>query len=76
MITSNLELVNIGKNILLNSAESNLPKDSVINVSQLVTLDKEYLDECVGAIGSKALQKLDTGLKIVPGLIQWHLFFI
>ena len=68
VITSNLSLAGVGANILLKQAESKLPKDSVINISQVVTLDKEYLDECVGAINAKTMQKLDTSLKVVLGL--------
>jgi mRNA interferase MazF len=69
IITSNLNLANTGKNIVLKSKESNLPKDSVINVSQIVTLDKEHLDELVGSISHKTLQRLETSLRIVLNLM-------
>ena len=69
VLTSNLALAQVGNNILLKKAESGLPKDSVINVSQLVTLDKEYLDECVGSIAAKSREKLNTSLKIVLGVL-------
>lgn len=68
VITSNLNLAETGKNILLKKAESNLPKDSVINVSQIVTLDKEYLDECIGSVSQKIMQKLESSLKVVLNL--------
>lgn len=68
-LTSNFALAEIGYNILLKKSESGLPKDSVINVSQIVTLDKEYLDECAGSIAARSLEKLNTSLKIVLGVL-------
>ncbi|TGK22050.1 type II toxin-antitoxin system PemK/MazF family toxin, partial [Leptospira stimsonii] len=40
-ITSNLNLSEAPGNVLISKKESNLSKDSVVNVSQIVTLDKE-----------------------------------
>ncbi|MES0490337.1 MAG: type II toxin-antitoxin system PemK/MazF family toxin [Leptospirales bacterium] len=64
-ITSNMGLANVGKNIVLKNNESGLPKDSVINISQIVTLDRQYLDECIGSVARKTLNKVDDGLRVV-----------
>jgi len=68
VITSNLNLADVGNNIFLNSTESHLPKDSVINISQIITIDKAYLYQPVGVVNSKILHRLDNGLKTVLGI--------
>jgi mRNA interferase MazF len=67
-ITSNLNLASIGKNVLLKKEESLLPKDSVINVSQIITLDKTYLEECIGAVRASTLKKVVSGVQTVLDL--------
>lgn len=55
VITSNLRLATAPGNVFLPTAESGLPKDLVINVSQLITLDKSMLDEYVDRISATTL---------------------
>ena len=50
-ITSNTRLAAAPGNVLLPSKVSGLPKDSVANVSQLITLDKAFLTGRVGSLG-------------------------
>jgi len=64
-ITSNLRLATVPGNIFLAAGESSLPRDSVINVSQLITLDKTILDTYVGRITTKTLAQLDDGIRLV-----------
>ena len=45
-----------------------LPKDSVANVTQLVTVDRDYLEERVGKVPSKTLARVDAGLRLVLDL--------
>jgi mRNA interferase MazF len=63
-ISSNLRLAEAPGNIYLTRRDSKLPKDSVINVSQLLTLDKKYLVEKVGRLPHKHLLEMDEGLKL------------
>lgn len=65
VISSNLNLMRAPGNILLASTESKLPKDSVINVSQIATLDKSLLTSCVGALKPRTLKALNESLKTV-----------
>jgi len=53
---------------MLRMRESRLDKDSVINVSQLVTLSKEFLVDCVGRIPPARLREVDGGLRLVLSL--------
>ena len=67
-ISSNVRLAEAPGNVYLKRRESRLPKDSVVNVSQLLTLDKKYLSEKVGKISAKRLFELEEGLRIVLAL--------
>lgn len=67
-LTTNLSLAEAPGNVLVASAESGLPRDSVVNVSQVITLDKSFLTERVGGIGSRSLLALEDGLKMVLAL--------
>jgi mRNA interferase MazF len=64
-ITSNLRLATAPGNVLLPAGESGLPRDSVINVSQIITLDKTILDAYVGRVTTKTLEQLDDGIRLV-----------
>jgi mRNA interferase MazF len=45
-----------------------LPKDSVANVSQLVTIDREFLSDFAGRAGSQLMSDVDRGLRLVLDL--------
>jgi len=68
VVTSNLRLAAAPGNVLLPASESGLPRDSVINVSQLVTLDKSMLDARVGALSRSTLEATEQGVKLVLDL--------
>ncbi len=65
VITSNLRLAEAPGNVRLPKRTSGLPKDSVVNVSQLVTLDKSFLTDKVGRITAAKNQEVAAGLKLV-----------
>ncbi|MCP4113109.1 MAG: type II toxin-antitoxin system PemK/MazF family toxin [Desulfobacteraceae bacterium] len=67
-ITSNTILASLPGNILLNPDESGLPKESVINVSQVTTIDKSWLEERVGSLSQTLMDEVDYGLGLVLGL--------
>jgi mRNA interferase MazF len=67
-ITSNLHLAKAPGNVRLPKAKSSLSKDSVANVSQITTLDKEALTEVVSVLDRLTLQQVDEGLALVLGL--------
>ena len=66
-LTSNLRWVEAPGNVLLSARLTGLPKDSVANVSQLVTLDREALSERVGVLPTKKLELVLLGIDIVLG---------
>ena len=67
-VSSNLRLSEAPGNVLLNEDESKLPRDSVINVSQILTLDKSFLTEQVSVLRPDVMASVDAGLKLVLGL--------
>ena len=67
-LTSNLRLVDAPGNVLVPAKASGLPKDSVANVSQVVTLDKDYLTDLAGRLRGALLTDVEAGLRLVLGL--------
>lgn len=65
IITSNVRLSEAPGNLLLSKKESRLARDSVINVSQLVTIDKAFLEEPISKLSPERLSELDYGLRLV-----------
>ena len=64
-LTTNLKRAAAPGNILLDPKESNLPKQSVINVSQLFTVDKSQLEEYVGTLSPRRMAELLVGIRLV-----------
>ena len=64
-ITTNLELVKAPGNVLLPKKVTSLPRESVANVSQLITIDKSFLSERVGSLPLDILEQVDAGLRMV-----------
>jgi mRNA interferase MazF len=67
-LTSNMALAAAPGNVSLARRETGLPKRSVANVSQLLTLDKNALAERCGRIGRSALRDLEDGLRLALSL--------
>jgi mRNA interferase MazF len=65
IITSNLRLATAPGNVFLRATESGLSKDSVINVSQIITLDRQLLDEQIGHVTAATLADVEHGLRLV-----------
>ena len=64
-ITSNLHREQVPGNIRLFKGEANLPKSSVVNVSQLLTVDKRILTEKIGALSKERIQQILDGLQLL-----------
>jgi mRNA interferase MazF len=66
-LSSNLRWVDAPGNALLAARTTGLPKDSVANVSQIVTLDKTLLTEHIGKLSAAKVQLLLSGVDVVLG---------
>jgi mRNA interferase MazF len=68
VLTTNLRLLEAPGNVLIPAKASGLPKDSVANVSQLVTVDRDFLLERAGRLRGQTMKDLENGLRLVLGL--------
>lgn len=64
-LTSNLKRSAAPGNVLLERGEANLPKQSVVNVSQIFTVDKAQLVERIGTLSSKRIRQILDGILLV-----------
>ena len=64
-LTSNLARSSVPGNVLLKKGEAGLPKTSVVNVTQIMTLDKSDLKEKIGRLSSIRIREILDGLKLV-----------
>jgi mRNA interferase MazF len=67
-LSSNLRLIDAPGNVLIPARSSGLPKDSVANVSQIITVDKDFLAEPAGRIRGEVLKDVESGLRLVLAL--------
>jgi mRNA interferase MazF len=67
-ITSNLELSGAPGNVTVTPRSTGLPKDSVINVSQVLTIDRALLGEYAGTIPVRKMNQVDHGLRLALSL--------
>jgi mRNA interferase MazF len=68
VLTSNLRLVEAPGNVLIPARAAGLPKDSIANVSQVITIDRDFLTEPAGRLRGELLKNVESGLRLVLGL--------
>lgn len=68
VITSNLRLSDAPGNVRISRKQSRLTRDSVVNVTQIVTIDRQFLSKRVSRLPSKVMIDVDSGLRLVLGL--------
>ena len=66
-LTTNLKWAAAPGNVAMSAADTGLPKDSVANVSQVLTLDRSVLTERAGRVSEKQLGLVFVGLDVVMG---------
>ncbi|MCY3610782.1 MAG: type II toxin-antitoxin system PemK/MazF family toxin [Gemmatimonadetes bacterium] len=67
-LSSNTRLLDAPGNVLLQAASTGLPRDSVANVTQLLTLDEDYLTDRAGQVSRKLMERVESGLRLVLAL--------
>lgn len=68
LITSNVDLAEAPGNVFLPARSAGLPRDSVVNVSQALTLDRAFLTKRVGELTPRTQSTVDAGLRRAMGL--------
>ena len=64
-LTSNMKLANAPGNVLLEAGEANLPKQSVVIVSQIFTVDKTQLREYIGSLAKRRINQILAGIQLL-----------
>ena len=64
-VTSNLRLAEMPGNVALPTEETGLAKPSVVNVTQLLTVDRHLLGSLIGKVSTPQLRAIDEGLRLV-----------
>ncbi len=65
VLTSNLKRADIPGNVLLAQGEANLPKRAVVNVTQIVTVDKDQLSDYIGSLSPDRVRQILDGIALV-----------
>ena len=68
IVTSNLALADAPGNVRVGKSESGLAKPSVVNVSQIITLDRELLTQRVRGLPADTMLQIDEGLRLALGV--------
>ncbi|MCA1718897.1 MAG: type II toxin-antitoxin system PemK/MazF family toxin [Actinobacteria bacterium] len=68
VLTTNLRLAVAPGNVPLTTDDAKLPKDSVVNVSQIITVDKTFLTERVSRVSDRVMLMVEDGIRTVLAL--------
>lgn len=71
-LTSNLKRAKEPGNVLLDEEEANLPRQSVVVVSQASTVDKTQLGEYIGTLSEQRIQQVLAGMRFLQKMTQHH----
>ena len=64
-LTSNLQRARAPGNVMLEPGEANLPKQSVVVVTQLLTIDRSRIGEYIGTLSTRKMNKILAGIRLV-----------
>ena len=67
-LTTNMRLAEAPGNVRVSRSTTGLPRDSMANVSQIVTIDKSFLTELVQKVSPQVLAQVEAGMRLVLGL--------
>lgn len=68
VLTSNARLLDTPGNVLLRSADTGLPKDSMVHVTQVATLHDDYLVSRSGRVPARIMARVDASLRLILDL--------
>jgi len=68
VLTTNLRLAGAPGNVFVTMDDTGLPKDAVVNVSQIITVDKSFLTERMGRVDAQIMLLVEDGVRTVLGL--------
>jgi mRNA interferase MazF len=68
VVTSNLALADAPGNVRVGKSESGLSKPSVVNISQIITIDRTMLSQRVRAVPAVIQHRVDEGIRLILGV--------
>jgi mRNA interferase MazF len=71
-LTSNLKRAKETGNVLLEESEANLIRQSVVVVSQVSTVEKTQLGECIGTLTEQRISQVLAGMRFLQSMTQHH----
>jgi mRNA interferase MazF len=71
-LTTNIKRANMPGNVLLEAGEANLPRQSIVVVSQVSTVDKTQLGEYIGSLTKERVEQILAGMRFVQRLTEHH----
>ena len=71
-LTTNLKRAKAPGNVLLEAGESNLPRQSVVVVSQVSVVDKNQLGEYIGSLSGQRIKQILDGMRFLQVLTEHH----
>lgn len=72
-LTTNLKRAKEPGNVLLEIGEANLPRQSVVVVSRMTTMDKAYLGEYIGTLTEQRIDQVLVGLRFLRSMLDHHI---
>lgn len=67
-VTTNLALAPMPGNVLIHAPAAGLTQDSVVNITQVVTVDRTFLVSRIGTLPSELMRQVEDGLRLIQGL--------
>ncbi len=64
-LTSNIQRVSLPGNVLLEAGEANLPRQSVVEVAKVSTVDKTQLGEYIGTLSERRIEQILAGMRFI-----------
>lgn len=69
-LTTNKKQANMPGNVLLEAGEANLPRQSIVMVSQVSTVDKAQLDEYIGSLTKERMDQILAGMRFLQHMTE------
>ncbi len=69
-LTTNMKKVSVPGNILLEAGEAGLPKQSIVDVSQMATVAKSQLGEYIGRLSKERIQQIHAGVAFIQKIVE------
>ncbi|TSA87279.1 type II toxin-antitoxin system PemK/MazF family toxin [Deinococcus detaillensis] len=66
-VTTNLALADLPSNVAVPALAAGLSQDSVINITQVIPVDRSFLDSRIGQLPAELLRRVEDGLRLIQG---------